>query len=166
MIAPPPLLLYSTNTYLKFRLQDRYRGEHHVWCSPAFSAEKLGKYSLGSNTPASSDPASIYRELLDAAIRRPDGHNAKILSQKATILALAVDWCNANYITASERDDITAVVGMVPIDHWRPLLFVIPYAGVAGRVQEVLASQRASMEPEFIIPDLKPSEFGIVELHP
>jgi hypothetical protein len=161
-----PLLLYSTNTYLKFRIQDQYRGEHHAWCSPSFSAEKLNKYVLGSGTPASSDPASIYRELQDAAIRRPDGHNAKILSQKTTLLALAVDWCNAKHITEPERDNITAIVGMVPIDHWRPLLFVIPYAEVAGRVREVPPLDRASMEPEFVIPDLKPTEFGIVELHP
>jgi hypothetical protein len=161
-----PLLLYSTNTYLKFRIQDQYRGEHYVWCSPSFSAEKLSKYALGSNTPASSDPASIYRELQDAAVRRPDQHNGRILSQKNTLMALAIDWCNANHITASQRDDITAVVGMVPMDHWRPLLFVIPYSGGAGRVQEVPLAQRASMEPEFIIRDLKPTEFGIVELHP
>jgi hypothetical protein len=161
-----PLLLYSTNTYLKFRMQDRYRGEHYVWCSPSFSAQKLNKYSLGSNTPASSDPASIYLELQDAAIERPDSHNARILSQKATLLSLAVDWCEAKHITEHQRDDITAVVGGAPMSYWRPLLLVIPYAGVAGRVQEVPFLQRASMEPEFIIPDLKPTEFGIVELHP
>jgi hypothetical protein len=124
-----PLLLYSTNTYLKFLMQDRYRGEHYVWCSPSFSAQKLNKYSLESNTPASSDPASIYLELRDAAIDRPDSHNRRILSQK-TLMSLAVDWYEATHITAQERDEITALADKAPMKEWRPLLFVIPYTGV------------------------------------
>ena len=50
-----PLLLYSTNTYLKFRIQRDYRREHHVWCSPTFEAAKLGRYVRGAGTPLSSD---------------------------------------------------------------------------------------------------------------
>jgi hypothetical protein len=55
------LLLYSTNTLLKFRIQEDYRHEHYVWCSPAFEAAKLSRYALGATTPPSSDPVSIYR---------------------------------------------------------------------------------------------------------
>jgi hypothetical protein len=62
------------------------------------------------------------------------------------------------------RDDITMTVSKATFSHWRPLLFVIPYAGVASRVLDVPRDKRASMEPEYIIPDLKIHEFGIVEL--
>lgn len=82
---PTPLLLYSTNTYLKFRIQDRYRQQHHVWCSPNFSAATLNKYSLGSSMPRTSDPATIYRDLA-AAVAGNDGHCPK----RKTLLALAV----------------------------------------------------------------------------
>ena len=81
-----PLLLYSTNTHLKYRIQERYRSEHHVWCSPSFSAAKLNKYAMGSGTPPSADPASIYRDLYEA-VRRTDEHNSKILDQKKIVKA-------------------------------------------------------------------------------
>jgi hypothetical protein len=68
-------------------------------------------------------------------------------------------------ISASARDDIAVTVGKAPFPHFKPLLFVIPYAGLdPSRVEEVPRHKRASMEPEYIIRDLKMSEFGIVEL--
>jgi hypothetical protein len=134
-----------------------------VWCSPAFSAGSLNKYSLGSTTPPSSDPASIYRDLA-AAVANNDEHCAKIIDQRKTLLALAVDWCNAGLIPPATRDDITMTVTKAGFPQWKPLLFVIPYASVAGRVQEVPRGKRASMEPEYIVPDLTLDEFGIVEL--
>jgi hypothetical protein len=160
---PPPLLLYSTNTYLKFRIQEDHRQQHHVWCSPTFAASTLNKYSLGSTTPPSSDPASIYRDLA-AAVANNDEHCAKIIDQRKTLLALAVDWCDEGLITPTERDDITMTVSKAGFPQWKPLLFVIPYAGVDGRVREVPRDRRASMEPEYIVPDLRSDEFGIIEL--
>ncbi len=159
---PPPLLLFSTNTYLKHRIQEQYRGEHHVWCSPNFSATALGRYALGARMPPSSDPAKIYRDLKEA-VENNDEHCEKIQSQRSTLLGLAVDWHAAGHITAAQRDDIVMIVTKATFPDWRPLLFVIPYAGVVGRVQEVPRDKRASMEPEYIVPDLKSSEFGIVE---
>ncbi len=162
---PAPLLLYSTNTYLKYRIQEDYVGEHYVWCSPTFSSDTLGKYSLGSGTPPSSDPVSIYRELHDA-VRRTDEHCAKIENQKKTLLGLAVNWWNDGKITEAKRDDITLILGKAPFKDWRPLIFLIPYPAVAARVEEVARDRRASMEPEFIIRDLKRSEFEIIEPMP
>jgi hypothetical protein len=161
--ASEPLLLYSTNTYLKFRIQQQYRGEHYVWCSPAFAAEMLNKYALGAGMPPSSDPASIYREL-HLAVSRPDDHAPKIIEQRKNIIARAVIWCDEGHITETQRDDITAVVKSAPFSEWRPIVFVIPYRGVAGRVELVARARRASSEPEYIVSDLKPHEFGIVEL--
>jgi hypothetical protein len=160
---PPPLLLYSTNTYLKFRIQEDYRGEHHAWCSPVFAAETLNKYAIGAGTPPSSDPASIYRDL-HGAVRRADEHNGKIIAQKTVMMALAVEWCNNGLITAGARDEITTIVRMAPFLDWRPLLFIIPYACVSDRVREAPREKRASTEREFIVPDLKRDEFDIIEL--
>jgi hypothetical protein len=159
---PPPLLLYSTNTYLKFRIQQDYRAEHFVWCSPVFAAEALNKYALGAGLPPSSDPASIYRDL-HHAVQRTDEHNDKIIKQKAVLMALAVDWCNDGHISPEDRDDITAVVNRAPFAEWRPIILVIPFAGVASRVRRASRDDRAGSEPEYIVPDLKEGEFGIVE---
>jgi hypothetical protein len=122
---PPPLLLYSTNTYLKFRIQEDYRQEHYVWCSPTFANDSVGKYARGAGTPPTSDPASIYRDLAEA-VKRTDEHNAKINEQRASLMARAVDWHTAGLITGATRDDITMTVSRATFREWRPLLYVIP----------------------------------------
>jgi hypothetical protein len=160
--AAVPLLLYSTNTYLKYVIQRDYRGEHHVWCSPSFEAAKLGRYAAGAGTPASSDPASIYRNL-NRAVRESDEHDSKIASQKTVMLALAVEWFNDGTITYDEREEITALVGRARFPEWRPLLFVTPYPLVAGRTELVPLHRRAGLEREYIIPDLREGEFDIIE---
>jgi hypothetical protein len=158
----PPLILYSTNTYLKYRIQEDYRHEHHVWCSPAFEAAKLGRYMLGATTPPSSDPASIYRNL-HRAVKESDDHDSKIADQKKTLVSLAVQWFNAGHISDTARDDITAIVANARFPDWKPVLLLIPYHSVALRVIEVERARRASTEPEYIIPDLRPDEFDIIE---
>jgi hypothetical protein len=127
-----------------------------------FEAQKLGKYALGAGQPPSSDPCSIYRNLC-RAIRETDDHDDKIISQKSTIMALAVQWCNAGTISENERDEVVAIVNSARFPEWRPLIFVVPYGAVHDRVREVERARRASTEPEYIIPDLKLGEFDIIE---
>jgi len=134
-----------------------------VWCSPNCSAAALNRYSLGSTTPPSSDPTTIYRDLA-AAVAGNDEHCQKIIDQRKTLLALAVDWHDAGHLTAAQRDDIVVTVRKATFPQWKPLLFVIPYPIVASRVQEVAREQTASLEPEYIIPDLRREEFDIVEI--
>jgi hypothetical protein len=138
-------------------------GQHFAWCSPVFSGEKLGRYMIGANQPPSSDPSSIYQSL-SKAIERSDGHDPKIISQRATLSALAVEWHTNGRITADDRDDIVTILSMATFAEWKPLIYVIPYAPVASRVQLVPRARRASLEPEYIIPDLVTGEFDIIEL--
>jgi len=49
---------------------------------------------------------------------------------------------------------------------WKPLVYVIPYAAVAGRAQLVPRPKRASHEPEYILADLGDTEFQIIEPWP
>jgi len=46
---------------------------------------------------------------------------------------------------------------------WRPLLYVIPRAIVASRLQAVPACRRAGRGDEYVMSDLKGSEFDIIE---
>jgi hypothetical protein len=162
MRGGPPLILYSTNTHLKFRIQEDYLHQHHVWCGPTFEAATLGRYALGATTPPSSDPASIYRNL-HRAVEKNDDHDPKIADQKKGLLGLAVQWFNAGRISGAARDEITAIVTNARFPDWKPLLFLIPYHLVASRVVDVPRDKRASTEPEYIIPDLKADEFDIIE---
>lgn len=158
-MADQPLLLWSTNTLLKFRIQHQFFGQvHHVWCSPTFEAAAKGKYEIGRDQPASSDPASIYRAL-KAFQEQPDDHDSKVAEQKKVLPGLAVKYFDDGKISASQRDDIIAIVNAARPSDWSPVIYVIPYAVVASRVQEVPRDRRASHSPEFIVPDLLEHEF-------
>ncbi len=37
-----PLILYSTNTWLAYKIAERFYGDmHYVWCAPFFDSESL-----------------------------------------------------------------------------------------------------------------------------
>jgi hypothetical protein len=158
------LILYSTNTHLKFRIgRDLLGDQHYVWCSHVFNAGTLGRYAIGAAMPPSSDPCSIYREL-DTACRRRDDHATKIAQQKAMLTSLAVELEAKGRITPDVRDEMVAMVSMATFSDWKPLLYVIPFQSTWGaRVQSVERARRASNEPEFIIPDLRGEEFHVIE---
>ena len=105
-----------------------------------------------------SDPASIYQNLC-RAVAKTDEHDSKINSQKAILSALAVNWFAAGEINEAQRDEIVAVVNKARFPEWRPLIFVVPYAKVEGRVIAVPRDERPTSEPEYIIPDLRTQEF-------
>ena len=56
------------------------------------------------------------------------------------------------------------MVDKAPFQEWRPLLYLIPRNLVADRLELVPIRERASGEKEYIIRDLRRSEFEIVEL--
>jgi len=59
-----PLVLYSTNVYLKLHIQKLYRGDvHHVWCSEKFDSRTAGVYEPAALIPPSANPKDIYRDL-------------------------------------------------------------------------------------------------------
>jgi hypothetical protein len=161
-----PLILWSTNTHMKYRIQNVFAGgSHFVWCSPVFEGAALPRYALGASQPASSDPATIYRQLYHA-VKTNDGGDAKIASQKKVLRALALQWLEQGAITDDQRDEIVAMVKYSQMADWRPLLYVIPYGPVASRVRAVPRKSRASQEPEYIVEDLVETEFHIIEPMP
>lgn len=164
VVSSPPLLLWSTNTHLKYRIQKEFFGDkHYVWCSPVFSAAALGRYDIGANQPPSSDPFSIYRELRDA-VGRTDSGCAKIISQKKVLRALAVELHGEGKISEAAMKEIVAMVKTADFSDWRPLIYTIPFSPVANRVLSVPRGQRASHEPEYIVRDLDRGEFQIIEM--
>jgi hypothetical protein len=163
IVGPPPRILWSTNTLMKNRIQQRFFSDrHYVWCSPTFEAAAVGRYTLGFGQPPSSDPCTIYRQLREAVSKR-DEHDPKIQAQKATLKALAVEMAKDRKISDDARDEIIALLNASQIADWRPLIYVIPYTPVAARVEAVARSMRASHEPEYIIRDLAVYEFDIIE---
>lgn len=160
----PPPLLYSTNVFLKFLIQQKFRNDiHYVWCSDCFDAAASPRYSLTSQVAPSANPAEIYRQLkLD--IKNKDRHSYKINAQKASLTSLAIDWEGKGEITSEQKDEIIFMVTNAAFDDWRPLIYIIPRELVAGRLKVVPISKRASFGDEFIVEDLKPNEFDLIEL--
>ena len=159
-------LLYSTVTFMKFRIQRDYHNDvHYVWCSENFDSTKLDPYAPGYGIARSADPAAIYQELTKD-VDTGDLHSAKITSQRLTLKKLANDWAEAGEITEEKQEEIIYMVDYAPLREWRPLLYLIPRVLVAERLELVPIKKRASFsgEKEYIIRDLRRSEFEIVEL--
>lgn len=156
-------VLYSTNTFLKFHIQERFRNNvHWVWCSEKFDARKAAALSPDALVAPSSNPADIYRELRRDVDGR-DTHSAKITAQKASLQAMAVKWKAECEISTLEMEEIIYMVTTGPMELWRPLLYVIPLPQPVARLQLVPIEKRASIAKEFIITDLRRSEFDLVE---
>jgi hypothetical protein len=156
-------VIYSTNPFLKFQINEKYIKTHYVWCSEHCDSTAVGAYTSGALTPPSSNPAEIFRSLRDD-VRRGDTHSAKINQQKASLAALAVDWDRDGMITSTQRDEIIFMVEHAIFEHWRPLLYVIAVEPVKSRMKLVHISKRAGLGEEYIIEDLKRSEFDLIEL--
>ena len=160
----PDLFLYSTNTFLKHLICQRYRGDvHYVWCSVDFDSTTVSAYASGSLLPASSNPANIYRSL-KADVVRGDMHSDKIKNQKASLVKLAVQWEANGEIDRQQKADIIWMVRNVDISHWRPLIYVIHRPSVQSRLQLVPMKNRAGLADEFIVSDLHRSEFDLIEI--
>jgi hypothetical protein len=156
-------LLYSTNTLLKFFIQQRFRSNiHWVWCSEVFDAKKSASYSDASLVAPSSNPADIYREL-QRDVAGKDAHSSKITAQKASLQSLAVQWQASGDITTGQMQEIIYMVTTASIEYWRPLLYVIPRMLVEDRLQLVPIEKRAGFGSEYIIVDLKHDEFELLE---
>ena len=156
-------VLYSTNPFLKFHIQQRFRADvHWVWCSEIFDATKAAALSADALVAPSSNPADIYRELRRDTERK-DSHSAKISSQKASLQALAIEWEADGKISAQDMQEIIFMVTTASFEYWRPLLYVIPAPTPASRLQLVPIEKRAGFGKEYIISDLKRSEFDLLE---
>jgi hypothetical protein len=160
----PPPLLYSTNVFLKFLIQQKFRNdEHYVWCSESFDATTGARYSAGSMIAPSSNPAEIYRQLkLD--IQNHDRHSYKINAQRASLTSLAIDWETSGAISSDIKAEIVFMVTNATFDDWRPLLYIIPRNLVETRLKAVPIHKRASFGDEFIVEDLRRDEFDVIEL--
>jgi hypothetical protein len=157
------LLLYSTNVFLKLLIQEKYRDNiHYVWCSEHFDSRRLPAYSAGGLIAPSANPADIYREL-QRDVQGRDSHSAKITAQKASFTRLAIEWAQRSELSSDAKDEIIYMVNTASFDLWRPLLYVIPRAPVESRLQLVPIDKRAGFGNEYIIPDLKRTEFDVIE---
>jgi hypothetical protein len=161
-VLPPPVVLYSTNSWLAFNVAERYfGGEHYVWCTPYFREQAAGPvYTV----PPTSSPWEIYRSLyIEVAAR--DRHSTKIDQNKVGILKGAAIKKRHGIINDAQENEIKIVVDSAEKADFRPLLYVIPYHCVAGILTEVPVAERAHpLSVEYRIESLPRSCFDVIEI--
>lgn len=143
----------------------RYLGYHFVWCSPVFDASAAARYTPGARQPPSSDPVSIYR-VLYADVKSGDRHSDAIERQRKSCKATALKLLAEGKLSGDHAAEVAAIVDASQVNDWKPLIYAIPFDLVAHRVQAVPVAKRASLEPEYIIPDLLDHEFHVIEPMP
>lgn len=164
MVVGPPLFLYSTNVYMKYLVQETYRGgKHYVWCSEYFDPMKHSSYGAAYGIPVSSSPAHIYRRLKEDC-DSGDTHSAAIKSQRDGIITRAGGWFANGEITKQQLEDITFMAQNSRTQDWRPVIYVIRSDLVAARLEPVAASERAGVGMEYRITDLTREEFDLIEV--
>lgn len=154
-------ILYSVGTVLSYEVAHEYfERYHYVWCCPYFSAPRDSFLKM----PRSSVPAEIYRELLKD-VQGTDMHSTKIDAIRIGLTRGANQKFEAGVISVEKRDEVLQVINRAPIELFRPLLYVIPYANVVDIIQEVSIDKRAAvMSQEYLIPQLHEDHFDVMEL--
>jgi|ERR1700730_2466889 len=160
----PNPFLYSAGPLVKFNIcRDYLGGAHYVWCSDCFDSRHHYLHPGPIDTPASSNPAEIFERLRAATdSRRPDWHDPSIASWKLKIKALAADWKLQGRIDAAAEQDIVFLLDRAEIVQWRPLIYIIHRDKVATKLRRVDLRDRASLEMEYIIEDLRSGEFDVI----
>jgi hypothetical protein len=156
-----PLVLYSVNTWIAYMIAERYYNhEHYVWCTPYFDPRRAGRESA---VPPTSSPLEIYLGLEGETSRR-DRHSKKIEENRAGILRGANAKNQDGLIDAKQEREIVSIVNLAQNGDFRPLLYVIPYSAVRGRVREPPPEDKAHpLSAEYIIDCLPRACFDVIE---
>lgn len=134
---------------------------HFAWCSPVYNGTKAASHL---NIPPTSSPAELYRALL-AEVRRGERHSEQIKRNRAGIVSGARAMLNAGLIDEPCHDEIATIVENCHPHEFRPVLFVMPFEAVRGRVAEVSVRDRAHpMSVEFRVERLPRDHFDMLEL--
>jgi hypothetical protein len=156
-----PLVLYSANTLLAYRInEDFYRQTHFVWCSPFFSASAA---SIDVQMPPSSTPCDICKVYLED-IARQDLHSPSLKSHRSGLERGMKSQLAKRLIHEEQYQELEEIVSKAALDEFRPLLYIIPFEGVRDLVRPAPRRQRAHpFSPEYIIERLPRSRFDVLE---
>lgn len=158
-------ILYSTNPWIAHEIATKYRnGVHFCWVSEYFDATTAPPGSAGAAIAPSSNPKSIYDNLW-SDVNSEDTHSSLIKGYRKTFKRLALHWLSEQKITDSQQKEIFATVDSKSWKIWRPTLYAIAKSHIdPSRIISVAHKHRAAYGPEMQVPDLKMSEFDLIEL--
>ncbi|MEO5375115.1 MAG: hypothetical protein H7840_12665 [Alphaproteobacteria bacterium] len=159
-------VLYSTNPWLSHHISRIYRGDSHfVWCGEYFDPHREAGHSPAAMVGYTSSPRMIYEQLYHS-VDTEDEHCPLIRGYRKKFQQLAREWLSQGMVTPQQKVEITSLTKKPAWKPWRPVLYIIDRASVAGRLVAVPAGRRAAFGAEFQILDLKPHEFDMIEVRP
>lgn len=159
---PDPLVLYSANTQLAYRINEHFYGQiHFVWCSAFFSAPS--PRSIDMEMPPSSTPCDICRNYLED-ISRHDLHSRGLQDNRAGLQRGLKAKLAEGVITEKQYRELKKIIGKSALNEFRPFLYVIPFEGVRDLAEPVPPLQRAHpFSPEYKIERLPRSRFDVLD---
>jgi hypothetical protein len=142
-----------------------YKGLHYVWCSEVFDARSQYAYGPHASIPPSSSPWEIYNAMRED-VRRGDLHSANLERPRNSIRNGAEAKLKAGEISKAQNKEIGEILKNALLADFRPLLYMIPYQGVAKLVEEVPIQERAHpLSLELRIPALPRRFFDVIEVN-
>jgi len=157
------LVLYSTNSLLAYRINQRfYGGQHYVFCSPHFSGSSL--LPRDATNPVTTLPASIYKrykEEVDSA----DRHAPTIGLNKMGVRKGAAARRSQGIISREQEVEINAILAAAETSDFMPLIYIVPYELVKAILHPVPVARRAHpLSEEYVIEHLPRELFDVIEL--
>lgn len=155
----PPLLLYSTNTWLVFSLCEEYfQNKSYCWAAKDFDPSP-------DETYIESNPKVIYKQL-ENAFRNHNYNDPKYYATIVKMRKVIEDKIEAGTIPASKVDEVREIIARVQFDasYAKPLIYVICTLGVnvIERKEDGLVPPNRSLEYE--IPELARDRFHILNI--
>jgi hypothetical protein len=104
-----------------------------------------------SAVPPTSSPFEIYRSLAEEITRR-DHHGSRIPGNRTGILRGSNFKRQSGDIDENQEKEIFSVVNLADRSDFRPLMYIIPFSEVAGRLREPPPEDKAHpLSAEYII---------------
>lgn len=158
-----PLILYSAQTYLAYRINEKYYKQFHwVWCSPFLNPKRDGTDI--NQYPPSAIPGKIYANLL-LEVKSKDSFHPWAEKNKVGILKGIDEKKKSNVISPVLADTLISLVSNASLDQFTPLLYVLPFSKVSKIAIEIPPGAGASpFSVEYRIPYLPRRSFDLQEL--
>lgn len=156
-----PLFLYSTNTWLAYRISEQYYyGLHYVWCTPFFDPNSISK--LNYSVPPSSSPYELY-QVFQNDVKYRDFHSDKIEKNRLGLLRGVEEKLKLGVIDKNIAEEIKSTISIAESGEFSPLIYIIPFSYVKNILKKVQVNKRAHpLSVEFIIEELPRDFFDVI----
>lgn len=155
-----PTLLFSVNTYLAFLIAQKYYEKiHYAWFATQFD--------YGNQQPASSNPRSICRDILEA-IASNDHHCEKLERIKNGILDGAHEKLKNKVINENQELEIRALVQKSDeeLNLLLPVVFIARWENLIGICEKMGPEKIASpTSVEYLSRELPRAAFDIIDMN-